>query len=71
MMAISNYPDCGQIVVGINDAQAGNCCLVTHNATIAVLGYAELNVLLKSTSLKSLVINSGSFDKPETRDLYC
>jgi ABC-type lipoprotein export system ATPase subunit len=45
--------------------------IVTHNANIAVLGDAELIVPLKSTSLKSLVINSGSIDKPETRDLCC
>ncbi|WP_432329951.1 AAA family ATPase [Mucilaginibacter sp. P25] len=45
--------------------------IVTHNANIAVLGDAELIVPLKSTSLKSMVINSGSIDRPETRDLCC
>jgi DNA repair ATPase RecN/histidinol phosphatase-like PHP family hydrolase len=45
--------------------------IVTHNANIAVLGDAELIIPLKSTSLKSLIISSGSIDKPETRDLCC
>lgn len=45
--------------------------IVTHNANIAVLGDAELIIPLKSTSLKSLVTNSGSIDRPETRDLCC
>jgi ABC-type lipoprotein export system ATPase subunit/histidinol phosphatase-like PHP family hydrolase/broad-specificity NMP kinase len=45
--------------------------IVTHNANIAVLGDAELIVPLKSTSLRSLIVNSGSIDKHETRDLCC
>ena len=45
--------------------------IVTHNANIAVLGDAELIVPLKSTSLKSIVVNGGSIDRPETRDLCC
>ncbi len=45
--------------------------IVTHNANIAVLGDAELIIPLKSTSLKSIVINEGSIDNPETRDSCC
>ncbi len=45
--------------------------IVTHNANIAVLGDAELIIPLKSTSVASHVINSGSIDRLETRDLCC
>lgn len=45
--------------------------IVTHNANIAVLGDAELIVPLKSTSIKSHIIDSGSIDREETRAICC
>ncbi|GAB2944036.1 AAA family ATPase [Hymenobacter coalescens] len=45
--------------------------IVTHNSNIAVLGDAELIAPLKSTSLKSLVMDRGSIDNPQTRDHCC
>lgn len=45
--------------------------IVTHNANIAVLGDAELIIPLKSTSIKSHVLNSGSIDRKETREICC
>ncbi|MCX6232957.1 MAG: PHP domain-containing protein [Bacteroidetes bacterium] len=45
--------------------------IVTHNPNIAVLGDAELIVPLKSTSVKSHVINSGSIDRNDTRIVCC
>lgn len=45
--------------------------IVTHNANIAVLGDAELIVPLKSTSIKSHVLNAGSIDREETRGICC
>lgn len=45
--------------------------VVTHNPNIAVLGDAELILPLKSTNMKSMIINRGSIDRHETRDLSC
>jgi hypothetical protein len=45
--------------------------IVTHNANIAVLGDAELIIPLKSTSIKSHVLNAGSIDRQETREVCC
>jgi len=45
--------------------------IVTHNANIAVLGDAELIIPLKSTSIKSHVLNAGSIDRKETREKCC
>jgi len=45
--------------------------IVTHNANIAVLGDAELIIPLKSTSIKSHVLSSGSIDRQETREICC
>lgn len=45
--------------------------IVTHNPNIAVLGDAELIIPLKSTSVKSLVIERGSIDNEGTRKLCC
>ncbi len=45
--------------------------IVTHNPNIAVLGDAELIIPLKSTSIKSHVINSGSIDRSNTRIECC
>ncbi|AXX95700.1 TrlF family AAA-like ATPase [Arcobacter ellisii] len=45
--------------------------VVTHNPNIAVLGDAELVIPLKSTSIKSFIIDSGSIDNDATRELCC
>jgi len=45
--------------------------VVTHNPNIAVLGDAELVIPLKSTNIKSYIINAGSIDKKETRMICC
>lgn len=45
--------------------------IVTHNPNIAVLGDAELIIPLKSTSIKSLIMENGSIDKEETRKTCC
>jgi ABC-type lipoprotein export system ATPase subunit/histidinol phosphatase-like PHP family hydrolase len=45
--------------------------IVTHNPNIAVLGDAELIIPLKSTSVKSHVLSSGSIDRKETREISC
>lgn len=45
--------------------------IVTHNPNIAVLGDAELIIPLKSTSIHSQVISSGSIDNAETINLCC
>jgi DNA repair ATPase RecN/histidinol phosphatase-like PHP family hydrolase len=45
--------------------------VVTHNPNIAVLGDAELIIPLKSTSLRTTIINRGSIDKKATRQLCC
>lgn len=45
--------------------------IVTHNPNIAVLGDAELIIPLKSTSVKSHVMSSGSIDRKETREMCC
>jgi len=45
--------------------------VVTHNANIAVLGDAELIVVLKSTSEKGVVTSRGSIDDPPTRTYAC
>jgi len=51
--------------------EARQVIIVTHNANIAVLGDAELIVPLKSTSVKSHIINSGSIDRQDTREVCC
>lgn len=45
--------------------------IVTHNPNIAVLGDAELIIPLKSTSIKSLIMERGSIDNERTRKLCC
>lgn len=45
--------------------------IVTHNPNIAVLGDAELIIPLKSTSIKSKIMERGSIDNGETRKLCC
>lgn len=51
--------------------EARQVIIVTHNPNIAVLGDAELIVPLKSTSVKSHVISSGSIDRKDTREVCC
>ena len=45
--------------------------IVTHNPNIAVLGDAELIIPLKSTSIKSHVLEAGSIDREGTREISC
>tara|TARA_R110002049_G_scaffold139245_1_gene299844 strand:+ start:2598 stop:5255 length:2658 start_codon:yes stop_codon:yes gene_type:complete len=45
--------------------------IVTHNPNIAVLGDAELIIPLKSTSVKSHVLEAGSIDRKGTREISC
>lgn len=45
--------------------------IVTHNPNIAVLGDAELIIPLKSTSIKSVVMERGSIDTEVTRKICC
>jgi ABC-type lipoprotein export system ATPase subunit/histidinol phosphatase-like PHP family hydrolase len=45
--------------------------IVTHNPNIAVLGDAELIIPLKSTSVKTHIMERGSIDRKEIRDLCC
>jgi ABC-type lipoprotein export system ATPase subunit/histidinol phosphatase-like PHP family hydrolase len=45
--------------------------IVTHNPNIAVLGDAELIIPLRSTSIKSMVMERGSIDNEGTRKLCC
>ena len=51
--------------------EARQVIIVTHNPNIAVLGDAELIIPLKSTSVKSHVLDSGSIDRKETREICC
>ena len=45
--------------------------IVTHNANIAVLGYAELVVPLRSTSDKTSIVNRGSIDRESIQKDCC
>ncbi|REL38491.1 PHP domain-containing protein [Rhodohalobacter sp. SW132] len=45
--------------------------IVTHNANIAVLGDAELIIPFKSTSQRAHLIDSGSIDNTETKNITC
>ena len=45
--------------------------IVTHNPNIAVLGDAELIIPLKSTSVKTHIMDRGSIDREEVRSLCC
>ena len=45
--------------------------VVTHNANIAILGDAELIVVLKATSDQAKVVTRGSIDHPPTCELAC
>jgi ABC-type lipoprotein export system ATPase subunit/histidinol phosphatase-like PHP family hydrolase len=45
--------------------------IVTHNSNIAVLGDAELVIPLRSTSTKTRIVERGSIDKKQVRELCC
>ncbi len=45
--------------------------IVTHNPNIAVLGDAELIIPLKSTSVKTHIMDRGSIDRQKIRSLCC
>mgnify|MGYP001309591311 CR=1 FL=1 len=45
--------------------------VVTHNANIAVLGDAELIVILRNANEKGAIVGRGSIDHPNTRDEAC
>jgi DNA repair ATPase RecN len=45
--------------------------IVTHNPNVAVLGDAELILVMKAMSERGLVVARGSIDHPETRDATC
>jgi len=45
--------------------------IITHNANIAVLGDAELIVVLKATNDKASITTRGSIDQPDTREATC
>ncbi|NVK04741.1 MAG: PHP domain-containing protein [Flavobacteriia bacterium] len=51
--------------------EARQVIIVTHNPNIAVLGDAELIIPLKSTSVKSHVLQDGSIDRETTREICC
>jgi ABC-type cobalamin/Fe3+-siderophores transport system ATPase subunit len=45
--------------------------IVTHNPNVAVLGDAELIVVLRAISDRGGVVARGSIDEPVTRDATC
>lgn len=45
--------------------------IVTHNPNVAVLGDAELIVVMKAQNDRGKVVARGSIDHPETRDKAC
>ena len=45
--------------------------IVTHNPNVAVLGDAELILVMKAMSDHGLVDARGSIDHPATRDAAC
>lgn len=45
--------------------------IVTHNPNVAVLGDAELIVVLKAFNDRGTIVARGSIDHPETRDAAC
>jgi ABC-type lipoprotein export system ATPase subunit len=45
--------------------------IVTHNANVAVLGDAELIVVMKAMNDRGTIVSRGSIDQPETRLLAC
>jgi ABC-type cobalamin/Fe3+-siderophores transport system ATPase subunit/histidinol phosphatase-like PHP family hydrolase len=45
--------------------------IVTHNPNVAVLGDAELIVIMKAANDYGLIVARGSIDHPQTRDMAC
>jgi hypothetical protein len=45
--------------------------IVTHNPNVAVLGDAELIIVLKALNDRGLIVTRGSIDHPKTRDAAC
>lgn len=45
--------------------------IVTHNANVAVLGDAELILVMKAMNDRGAIVNRGSIDQPETRRIAC
>lgn len=45
--------------------------IVTHNPNVAVLGDAELVVVMKAMNNRGKIVARGSIDHPETRDAAC
>lgn len=45
--------------------------IVTHNPNVAVLGDAELIVIMKAASDYGQIVARGSIDHPQTRDMAC
>jgi ABC-type cobalamin/Fe3+-siderophores transport system ATPase subunit len=45
--------------------------IVTHNANVAVLGDAELIVVMKAKNDRGEIVTRGSIDHAETRDAAC
>lgn len=45
--------------------------IVTHNANVAVLGDAELVIVMKAVNDQGNIVARGSIDHPETRDAAC
>ena len=45
--------------------------IVTHNPNVAVLGDAELIVVMKANNDRGEIVRRGSIDNPETRDAAC
>jgi energy-coupling factor transporter ATP-binding protein EcfA2 len=45
--------------------------IVTHNPNVAVLGDAELVVVMKALNDRGEIVARGSIDHPETRDAAC
>jgi ABC-type cobalamin/Fe3+-siderophores transport system ATPase subunit len=45
--------------------------IVTHNPNVAVLGDAELIVVMKARNDRGDIVARGSIDNPETRDIAC
>jgi DNA repair ATPase RecN/histidinol phosphatase-like PHP family hydrolase len=45
--------------------------IVTHNPNVAILGDAELILVMKAMSDRGLVVTRGSIDHPDTRDAAC
>jgi ABC-type lipoprotein export system ATPase subunit len=45
--------------------------IVTHNPNIAVLGDAELIIVLRANNEKAIIMGRGSIDHQETKEMAC